>query len=100
MHSKGGFFSESVIRLSNLQISKKIFQKNILSLKFKFQVQDSFWEYYFWRFGDLKNELHFLRKATFTILLELEWRMQLSMQNNAIKIGEVKGYQGKCNEAT
>ena len=54
----------------------------------------------FLRFGDLKKELHFLKKATFTILLELEWRMQLSMQNNAIKIGEVKGYQGKCNEAT
>ena len=29
---------------------------------FKFQVQDSFLEYFFWRFGDLKNELLFLKK--------------------------------------
>ena len=42
-----------------LQISKspkKIFQKTILSLKFKFQVQDSF-------FGNLKNKSHFLKKS-------------------------------------
>ena len=45
---KGGFFSESVIRFLNLQ--KKIFQKTILSLKFKFQVKDSFLDYSFWRF--------------------------------------------------
>ena len=32
------------------------------------------------------------------LLLELEWSMQLSMQNNAIKIHEVEGYQGKCNQ--
>ena len=69
MHDKGGFFSESAICFSDLQISKKkIFQKTILSLKFKFptnntllllvekfkfQVQDSFLEYIFseiWRF--------------------------------------------------
>jgi hypothetical protein len=29
---------------------------------FKFQVQDSDLEYFFWRFGDLKNESHFLKK--------------------------------------
>ena len=29
---------------------------------FKFQVQDRFLEYFFWRFGDLKNESHFLKK--------------------------------------
>ena len=59
---KGGFFSESVIRFSDLQISKKVFQKTILSLKFKFpankfQAQDSFLEYvsFFLRFGDLKK---------------------------------------------
>ena len=40
--SKGGFFSESAIRLSDLQISKK----------FKFQAQDSFLEYFY--FGDLE----------------------------------------------
>jgi fucose 4-O-acetylase-like acetyltransferase len=58
---KGGFFSESVIRFSNLQ--KILFQKTILN--FKFQVQDSFWNIILWRFGDLKNESHFLKKATF-----------------------------------
>ena len=49
---KGGFFSESVMCFSNLQ--KNIFQKTILNLKFKFQAQDSFLEYFFffetWRF--------------------------------------------------
>ena len=34
---------------------------------FKFQVQDSFLEYFFWRFEDLKNESHFLKKATFSL---------------------------------
>ena len=36
--------------------------------KFKFQAQDSFLEniYIFFRFGDLKNESHFLKKATFS----------------------------------
>ena len=53
--TKGGFFSESAIRFSDIQISKKIFQKTILSLKFKFQAQDSFLEYFFLRFGDLKK---------------------------------------------
>jgi hypothetical protein len=56
--SKGAFFSESDIRFSNLQISKKkLFQKYVLSLKFEnlahssnmlwvgisnFKAQDSF----------------------------------------------------------
>ena len=30
---------------------------------FEFQTQDSFLEYLFWRFGDLKDELHFLKKT-------------------------------------
>ena len=34
--SKGGFFSESAMNFLDLQISKKIFQKTILSLKFSF----------------------------------------------------------------
>ena len=38
---KGDFFSESVIRFSNLPISKKIFQKTILSLKFKFPAYNA-----------------------------------------------------------
>ena len=40
---KGGFFPKRAIRFLDLQISKKkIFQKTILSLKFKFQAQDSY----------------------------------------------------------
>ena len=38
---KGVFFSENAIRFSILQISKKIFQKTILQLKFKFLANDS-----------------------------------------------------------
>ena len=73
--SKGGFFFikyDSFFKSPNLK--KKIFQKSILNLKyktspiillgqggnFKFQVQDSFLEYFF--LGDLNNELHFLKK--------------------------------------
>ena len=64
---KGDFFSESAMCFSNLQISKKkIYQKAILNLKFKFppnnskvllggkfkfQVQDTFFGIFF--FGDL-----------------------------------------------
>ena len=45
--TKGVFFSESEIRFPNLPISKKkLFQKTILSLKSKFQAQDSFLEYF------------------------------------------------------
>ena len=66
MVAKGGFFSESAIRFSNLPISKiRIFHKTILSLKFKFPVNYSvlllagnlnfkfriiFWNIFFWRF--------------------------------------------------
>ena len=42
IRSKGCFFSESAICFSDLQISKKnIFQKAILSLKFKFPAKNS-----------------------------------------------------------
>ena len=39
--AKGGFFSESVMFFLDLQISKKIFKKTILSLKFKFSANNS-----------------------------------------------------------
>ena len=80
-HLKVAFFSESAISFSNLPISsKKIFQKTILSLKFKILAHNSimlwagilnfkfrivFWNIFFLRLGDLKNELHFLKKTTF-----------------------------------
>ena len=35
----------------------------VIGGKFKFQAQDSFLEYFFLRFGDLKNESHFLKKS-------------------------------------
>ena len=38
---KGGFFSESAMRFLDLQISKKKFQKAILSLKFQFPAKNS-----------------------------------------------------------
>ena len=63
LHIKGGFFSESEIRFSDLQISKKI-PKTILSLKFKFPAW--FFGIFFLRFGDLKNESNFLKKAIFS----------------------------------
>ena len=72
---KGGFYSESAIRFLDLQISKTKYSEKLswawnLNLlftvfggKFKFQAQDSFSEYFFWRFGDLKNASHFLKKS-------------------------------------
>ena len=61
---KGGFFSESVIRFSNLQISRKIYSKTILALKFiylrmllagnlNFKLRIVFWNIFIldvWRF--------------------------------------------------
>ena len=77
--SKGGFFSESVIRFfRSPNLKKEIFQKTILNLKFKFPAKNTllllagnlnfklrivFWNIFFWRFGDLKNESHFLKKS-------------------------------------
>ena len=40
----------------------------VIGRKFKFQAQDSFLDYFFW---DLKNESHFLKKATFSCRLYL-----------------------------
>ena len=50
---KGDFFSESAMCFSISKSPEKNIPKNILSLKFKFQVQDSFFVYVFfeiWRF--------------------------------------------------
>jgi hypothetical protein len=65
------FFSESLIRFSNIPISKKKFsKKTILNLKFKisahnmililagilnFKSKIVFWMILFWRLGDLKK---------------------------------------------
>ena len=43
------------------------FLLSIIGGKFKFEAQDSFLEYFFLKFGDEKNETHFLKKATFTM---------------------------------
>ena len=73
---KGGFFSESVIHFSNLQIKNipknypeieiEFFDKNSKgllagNLDFKFRIV--FWNISFWRFGDLKNTSHFWKKS-------------------------------------
>ena len=77
--AKGAFFSESEIRFSNLPISQKNYSKKLswawnlkfppisVSNLFKFQAQDSFLEYFFWEIWNLKNESHFLKKATFSV---------------------------------
>ena len=62
--TEGGFFSESVILFSNLQISKKNIPKKLSwawNLNFKFRIV--FWNISFWRFGDVKNESQFLKKS-------------------------------------
>ena len=69
------------------RISKeKIIKKTILNLKLKIPAHNSimlwagilnlksrivFWNIFFWRFGDLKNESHFLKKATFSTTAKL-----------------------------
>ena len=73
---KGSFFQKVRFVFLDLQISKKkIFQKTILSLKFKFPANNTlllmagnlnfkfriaFWNIFF---GDLKNTSHFLKKC-------------------------------------
>ena len=56
---------DRAIRFSNLL--KKIFQKTILNLKFKFPVKNTLLllagNLNFWRFGGLKNTQHFLKKS-------------------------------------
>ena len=83
---KGVFFSESAIRFSDLQISKKkIFQKTILSLKFKFQAQDSFLEYFFfWDLEIWKTNRTFWKKNTFTFAKQVHATPQADMQSDFI----------------
>ena len=67
---------DSFFKSPNLQISKKIFQKNYPELKFKFSAVTVFlagnlnfkFRIVYWNifFGDLKNRLHFLKIATFS----------------------------------
>ena len=64
--AKGGFFSESPKNYPELEIWISQQQLSVIGGKFKFQAQDSFLEHFFWRLGDLKNESHFLKKATFS----------------------------------
>ena len=78
---KGGFFSKSAMCFLDLQISKKIFQKTILSLKFKFPANNSklllagnlnfrlrivYWNiFFFWDLEVWKMNRTFWKKATF-----------------------------------
>ena len=66
LSSKVAFFSESAIRFSNLQMyKKKYLKKTILSLKFEFQVQDSFLEYFFLEIWISEKRITLSEKATF-----------------------------------
>ena len=58
---------------------------------FKFQVHDSDLEYFFWRFGDLKNESHFLKKATFSCRVYYNTQ---SIGNLAAKLRVIKLLHG------
>jgi hypothetical protein len=74
-HAKGGFFRKvrCVFQISKYQKTKYskslswTWNLNFLPItvnnKLKFQAQDSNLEYFFWKFGDLKNESHFLNKS-------------------------------------
>ena len=72
------FFRKCDLFFTSPNLKKKIFQKAILSLKFKFPANNSkvllagnlnfklrivFWNIFFLRFGDLKNTSHFLKKS-------------------------------------
>ena len=57
------FFQKVQWNFLDLQISKKKFQKNILSLKFKFQALDSFWNiFFFWDLEIWKKNRTFWKK--------------------------------------
>ena len=75
-----GFGSQASVCGFSRQNINSVFQKTILSLKSKFPTNNSkvflsgnlnfkfrvvFWNIFSWRFGDLKNESNFLKKATF-----------------------------------
>ena len=65
---KGGFFQK--VRCV-FQISKKMYSKKLSwtwNLKFKLRIV--FWNIFFWRFGDLKNTSHFLKKSD---LYAVQW---------------------------
>ena len=69
------FFRKSDSFSKSPNVPKKLFQKTILSLKFEIpahiskqliQISSSvqfFWNNFFGRLGDLKNEFHFLKKS-------------------------------------
>ena len=71
--TKGGFFSKSEIRLSNLPISQKKFQKTILSLSSNKLFTDmggnfkffSFWNNFLGDWEIWKTNLTFWKKGTF-----------------------------------
>ena len=54
----GGFFSEKVIRFfKSPNLQKKIFQKTILSSKFKYKFKDSFLEYFLFEIWRSKKRI-------------------------------------------
>ena len=77
---KVAFFRKCDSFFKSPNLKKKIFQKTILSLKFKFPANNSkvllagnlnfklriaFWNIFFWRFGDLKKQIALSEKSHF-----------------------------------
>ena len=62
--TKGGFFSESAMCFLDLKISKKNYSKKLSwAWNLNFKIRKVFWNNFFLRFGDLKNELNFLKRS-------------------------------------
>ena len=89
MHKvKVAFFQKVGLSFKSPNLPKKIVQKTILDLKFKTPAHNSimlwagilnfkfrivFWNIFFWRFGDLKNESHFLKKSHLNVVPLLKY---------------------------
>ena len=92
---KVAFFQKEKSFFRSPNLKRRIFQKTISNLKFKIPAQNSimllkgilnfkfkivFWNIFFLRFGDLKNESHFLKKATFSCKKICNLLMKLKFQ--------------------
>ena len=86
------FFRKRDAFFTSPNLKKKIFQKAILNLKFKFQAQDSFLEYFFWRFGDLKKRIALSEKKPTLACISLgrlslaSWQFVPAGVNKAAKV--------------
>ena len=102
LSSRGGFFSESAMCFSNLQISKKKYsKKTILNLKFKFPTNNSkvllagnlnfklrivFWNIFFWDLEIWKMNRTFWKKPPLTVK-QNAWNLLLKVSLNRVAFG-------------